>query len=191
MKIYTRTGDSGSTGLFGGPRVPKDDRRIEAYGTVDELNAVVGMIRSAGVTPELDSQLETIQHELFSVGAELATPRPDQHAMRIIGLTHIRQLENWIDQHQETLPELKYFILPAGDLASSTTHLARSICRRAERRVVSLAGQLTEAESQISNELIVYLNRLSDFLFVLARVISQASGNTETPWRRPTDSRGT
>ncbi len=189
MKIYTRTGDGGSTGLFGGPRVSKDDRRIEAYGTVDELNAVVGMVRSIGITPELDLQLATIQHELFSVGAELATPKPDQHAMRIIGLTHIQQLENWIDQHQQTLPELKSFILPAGDLASTTTHLARSICRRAERRVVSLAGRLTEAESPISNELIVYLNRLSDFLFVLSRVISQSSGNNETPWQRPADSR--
>ncbi len=185
MKIYTRTGDGGSTGLFGGPRVAKDDRRIEAYGTVDELNAAIGLIRSAGVSSQVDLQLEMIQHELFSIGAELATPNPDQHAMRIIGASHIERLETWIDQHESTLPELKNFILPCGDMATTSTHLARSICRRAERRVVTLAGQVGDAESSISNELIVYLNRLSDFLFVLARAVNQAAGKAEIAWKRP------
>lgn len=185
MKIYTRTGDSGSTGLFGGPRVSKDNGRIEAYGTVDELNAAIGIVRSRGLPMQIDTQLQTIQHELFSIGAELATPNPDQHAMRIIGATHIERLEQWIDQHEGTLPALKNFILPAGDSATTSTHLARSICRRAERRVVTLARQIEADESPISDEIIMYLNRLSDLMFVLARVINQSSGGDESAWQRP------
>ena len=141
MKIYTRTGDQGSTGLFGGPRVPKDDLRIEAYGTVDELNAAIGMIRANAIPSSIDSQLNMIQNELFSIGAELASPNPDQHDLRIIGTDHIGRLEEWIDQHEATLPPLKNFILPVGDSATTATHLARSICRRAERRVVTLAAE--------------------------------------------------
>jgi cob(I)alamin adenosyltransferase len=186
MKIYTRTGDDGSTGLFGGPRVAKDDGRIEAYGTVDELNTAIGVVRSAGVGAEIDAQLEQIQSELFSIGAELATPNPEQHEMRIIGDKHIQQLEQWIDQQQQGLPELKQFILPVGNLATTTTHLARSICRRAERRVITLACELAESDSPISNDLIVYLNRLSDLMFVLARKINHAAGDGETVWERPT-----
>ena len=185
MKIYTRTGDDGSTGLFGGPRVAKDDGRIEAYGTVDELNAAIGVARSSGVGAEIDSQLEQIQSELFSIGAELATPDPEQHEMRIIGDKHVQRLEQWIDQHQQGLPELKHFILPVGNLGTTTTHLARSICRRAERRVISLAGELEHSDSPISNDLVVYLNRLSDLMFVLARKINHAAGDGETVWQRP------
>ena len=186
MKIYTRTGDDGSTGLFGGPRVAKDDARIEASGTVDELNAAIGVVRSSGVGAEIDAQLETIQSELFSIGAELATPDPDQHQMRIIGEPHIQRLEHWIDHHQQGLPELKQFILPVGNQATTTMHLARSICRRAERRVIALSGDLQETNTPISNDLIVYLNRLSDLMFVFARVINQSAGDNETVWQRPT-----
>ncbi len=186
MKIYTRTGDDGSTGLFGGPRVAKDNGRIEAYGTVDELNAAIGMIRSAGIDSQIDSQLETIQNELFSIGAELATPNPDQHQMRVIGGNHVKQLEQWIDLHEQQLPALKQFILPVGNLATTSTHLARSICRRAERRVITLAGEIDPSESPISNDLIVYLNRLSDLMFVLARTINHSAGDPEVVWQRPT-----
>jgi cob(I)alamin adenosyltransferase len=187
MKIYTRTGDTGSTGLFGGPRVPKDDLRIEAYGTVDELNAVIGMVRSTGVTSIVDQQLGQIQSELFSIGAELATPNPDSYQLRVISQPHIQQLEAWIDEHESGLPELKCFILPVGDPGSTHLHLARAVCRRAERRLVTLANspdpQRTEAP--ISKDLIVYLNRLSDLLFVLTRVANRDAGFSDTPWVSP------
>ncbi|TWU00897.1 cob(I)yrinic acid a,c-diamide adenosyltransferase [Stieleria varia] len=182
MKIYTRTGDAGSTGLFGGPRVSKDDDRIESYGTVDELNATLGAARAAGLSSEIDRQLDQIQHELFSIGAELATPDPDQHGMRLIGPSHIERLEGWIDSHEEALEPLKHFILPGGTAAASMVHLARAICRRAERRVVTLSGH---EGAGISETLIVYLNRLSDYLFVLSRVINHESGVAEVQWVRP------
>lgn len=182
MKIYTRTGDTGSTGLFGGPRVSKDDDRIEAYGTVDELNAAIGMARSAGVGDVIDQQLDQIQHELFSIGAELATPDPDEHDLRIIGETHVAALETWIDEHEGTVPPLKHFILPAGHPAATALHLARGICRRAERRTVTLVRR---HEVSISEELIIYLNRLSDLLFVLARAVNHAQGVKESQWIKP------
>ncbi len=182
MKIYTRTGDSGSTGLFGGPRVSKDDCRIEAYGTVDELNASIGVARSAGLDPQVDAQLARIQHELFSLGAELATPDPDDHKMRILSKSHIERLESWIDAHESGLPKLTHFILPAGDHGATLLHTARAVCRRAERRVVTLARLET---SKVSDELVVYLNRLSDLLFVLTRVSNLAAGSEEVAWERP------
>ena len=182
MKIYTRTGDTGSTGLFGGPRVAKDDDRIEAYGTVDELNAAIGTARSAGLDATVDCQLDQIQHELFSIGAELATPEPDDHSMRIIGNEHIERLESWVDEHERTLEPLKQFVLPAGVSGATHLHLARAICRRAERRVVTLVRR---HETSISEELIIYLNRLSDFLFVLTRVVNHADGVGDVPWVRP------
>jgi cob(I)alamin adenosyltransferase len=181
MKIYTRTGDAGSTGLFGGPRVSKDDDRIEAYGTVDELNAAIGMARSAGLASQLDLQLSQIQSELFSIGAELATPNPDQHQMRIITQDHAERLEQWIDEHEQGLPPLKQFILPAGDGGASHLHLARAICRRAERRLVTLL----RSETGLSQDLLIYLNRLSDLLFVLTRVANRDAGVDEVPWTRP------
>ncbi len=183
MKIYTRTGDAGSTGLFGGPRVAKDDDRIEAYGTVDELNACLGTVRSSGVSPTIDAELDQIQHELFSIGAELATPEPDEHGLRVIGTDHIERLERWIDAHEATLSPLKHFILPAGDASATHLHLARSVCRRAERRVVTL---VRHHEANISEELMIYLNRLSDLLFVLSRVANQEAGVQEIQWIRPT-----
>lgn len=183
MKIYTRTGDAGSTGLFGGPRVAKDDDRIEAYGTVDELNAALGTARSAGLGPVIDAQIDQIQHELFSIGAELATPEPDEHGLRVISTDHIARLEHWIDAHESGLPPLKHFILPAGSAAATHLHLARAVCRRAERRVVRL---VRHHEVNISEELMVYLNRLSDFLFVLSRVANMEAGVAEVQWVRPT-----
>lgn len=182
MKIYTRTGDAGSTGLFGGPRVSKDDDRIEAYGTVDELNAALGMVRAADPGPSIDAHLQTIQSELFSIGAELATPDPDQHQLRLIGSAQIEQLEGWIDQHESQLEPLKHFILPAGSPAAAHLHLARGICRRAERRVVTL---VRHQETKVSEELLIYLNRLGDLLFVLARAANQTQGIPETKWQKP------
>ncbi|MEX0824692.1 MAG: cob(I)yrinic acid a,c-diamide adenosyltransferase, partial [Pirellulaceae bacterium] len=170
MKIYTRTGDAGSTGLFGGPRVAKDDDRIEAYGTVDELNALLGTARAAGPGPTIDPQLATIQAELFSIGAELATPDPDQHDLRIIGADHIERLERWIDEHERTLEPLRHFILPDGHPAATQLHVARAVCRRAERRVVTL---VRHHETNVSEELMIYLNRLGDLLFVLARAANR------------------
>lgn len=182
MKIYTRTGDMGSTGLFGGPRVSKDDDRIEAYGTVDELNAALGAARSAGVAQDIDEHLAGFQSELFSIGAELATPEPDKHAVRLIGQKHISRLEEIIDTYEATLPPLKHFILPAGSPASTHLHLARAICRRAERRVVTLVRR---HEASVSEELLIYLNRLGDLLFVLSRVANDRDGVAEVLWVKP------
>lgn len=182
MKIYTRTGDAGSTGLFGGPRVSKDDHRIEAYGTVDELNAALGMARAAQPGPGIEEALQTIQSELFSLGAELAAPDPDQHQLRLIGAAQIEQLERWIDQHEAELEPLKHFILPSGSPAAAALHLARGICRRAERRVVTL---VRHQETKISEELLIYLNRLGDLLFVLARSANHSRGIPETKWQKP------
>ena len=182
MKIYTRTGDTGSTGLFGGPRVAKDDDRIEAYGTVDELNAAIGAARSAEVGDIVNGQLELIQHALFAIGAELATPEPDDHSMRIISAAHVAQLEEWIDEHEGCLPPLKQFIFPAGDTGAALLHLARAICRRAERRVVSLVRR---HGTSVSEELIIYSNRLSDLLFVLTRRVNQIKGLADVEWVKP------
>lgn len=182
MKIYTRTGDTGSTGLFGGPRVSKDDARIEAYGTVDELNAAIGVARTPDLEKEMDQQLCQIQSELFSIGAELATPDPDEHGTRLIGTAQIERLESWIDQYEDTLPALKNFVLPAGSPPAAALHLARAICRRAERRVVTLSRQ---SVVPVSESLLVYLNRLSDLLFVLSRVCNHRSGDGEVAWVRP------
>ena len=182
MKIYTRTGDEGTTGLFGGGRVSKDDARIEAYGTVDELNSTIGMVRSLGISGSLDDQLCQIQNELFSLGAELATPDADSHDLRVISTVHIGRLEQWIDHYESELAPLKQFILPAGTSAAATLHLARSVCRRAERRVVTLAAS---SGDEISAELVVYLNRLSDLLFVLSRVANHHAGIDDVAWAKP------
>lgn len=164
----------------------KDDVRIEAYGTVDELNAALGCVRSVGaatgVDTVLDGQLEEIQRELFSIGAELATPEPDKHELRIIGTKHVARMESWIDEHEKGLEPLKAFILPGGSHSASILHLARSICRRAERRVVTLADQ---EGVEVSDAVIVYLNRLSDYLFVLSREVNSQLGIPDVPWQRP------
>lgn len=212
MKIYTRTGDSGTTGLFGGPRVAKDDHRIEAYGTVDELNASLGLVRStlaadasmrAANAPDdsgnatdagsvsvadrlgrLDDHLQTVQHELFSIGAELASPDPDEFQLRVIGQAHIDRLESWIDEAESDLTPLKQFILPGGTSLAAHLHLARAICRRAERRVITLADSV-ESEAPIGQPVIVYLNRLSDYLFVASRWANWMLGQTDHPWIKP------
>ena len=138
------------------------------------------MARAAGLPPQIDHQLDEIQNELFSIGAELASPQPDDHGLRIIAATHIERLESLIDQHELGLTELKNFILPGGCQAAASLHLARAICRRAERRVVSLA-----ARTQVSEALIIYLNRLSDYLFVLTRVVNREAKVPEVAWVRP------
>ncbi|WP_037226345.1 cob(I)yrinic acid a,c-diamide adenosyltransferase [Rhodopirellula baltica] len=196
MKIYTRTGDSGTTGLFGGPRVAKDDTRIEAYGTVDELNATLGQVRSAlkesageattandGLS-ELDARIAQVQHELFSIGAELASPHPDQFDLRVIGPVHIQRIEDWIDDAEQQLPPLKQFILPGGSILASHVHLSRAVCRRAERRVISLADAV-QTETPISDTVIIYLNRLSDWLFVVSRLVNQILNVPDQIWEKP------
>ena len=186
MKIYTKTGDRGETGLFGGPRVPKHHPRIEAYGTVDELNAVLGMVRATDPHAGIDPLLCDIQHDLFAVGAELATPKqPEDSGSTSPSLAldpaRISALEEAIDIHEQSVPALKQFILPGGTMAASGLHLARTVCRRAERRVVELSGLPDEA---ISTELVVYLNRLSDLLFVLARSVNASAGEPDIPWEQ-------
>jgi cob(I)alamin adenosyltransferase len=185
MKIYTKSGDEGSTGLFAGPRVSKDDPRIEAYGTVDELNAAIGVARSQLIDDSppsqgLDKLLQSVQNQLFAVGAELATPKPEEHGTHWIGDGEISELESAIDLHEATLSPLTTFILPAGCPAAAALHLARGICRRAERRVVTLGDTAT-----ISSDLIIYLNRLGDLLFVLCRAANAAAGVEDTPWQKP------
>jgi len=175
-KIYTRTGDDGSTGLGDGSRVPKDHARVEAYGTVDELNALMGVLR-AELAPEHPQQnlLSTIQHDLFDLGGELCIP-----GYSLLKAEGIDQLEQAIDAINEQLPPLKEFILPGGNKAASSAHVARTVCRRAERRVHSLA----HVESNIGPLPLQYLNRLSDYLFVLARSLAREGGGGEVLWNR-------
>lgn len=182
MKIYTKTGDEGHTGLFAGPRVTKDDPRIEAYGTVDELNAVIGLARSEELPVEIDTLLATIQNALFAVGAELATIDPLAHGTHMIGESDIGFLEAAIDKLDSELPQLKNFILPAGSRATTSLHLARGVCRRAERRVVTLGSMPDQA---ISSDLVIYLNRLGDLLFVVSRSVAAAAGEKDVPWIKP------
>ena len=197
VKIYTRTGDDGETGLFGGGRVPKDDLRIEAYGCVDELNAVVGVARSelrseptrsdAPEWNELDGLLQAIQHDLFSIGAELATRDPVKHSTLLVGDARVRALETAIDRWESTLEPLTAFILPGGSVAAASLHVARTVCRRAERRTLSLSRAQSLADGSVA---LVYLNRLSDLLFVLARVANRLAGVDEPAWHPPTEQRG-
>lgn len=181
MKIYTRTGDAGTTGLFGGERVDKDSVRVEACGAVDELNAALGVARRT-LGPDLAAvrdHLESIQHDLFALGAELATMTGHEGRLSSprVGSPDITRLEGWIDEFELSLPELKHFILPGGSEGGALLHEARTTCRRAERRVVT-AGR----EAPVRSELVVYLNRLSDLLFVLARYVNQRTGVAETIW---------
>ncbi len=182
MKIYTKTGDGGSTGLFGGARVAKDHVHVEAYGDVDELNSFVGMFRAhldgVGVFIELDTLMAKVQRELFDLGAELATAEGKSPAnMPRVEETEIVHLEEAIDRFESLLSPLQTFVLPGGSSAAATAHLARTVCRRAERRVVSLA-----AETEVRGELLRYLNRLSDLLFVIARVANHQVGVADVPW---------
>ena len=184
MKIYTRAGDAGETGLFGTrTRVPKDDARVEAYGTVDELNCTLGTVRAAlPPTSVLDPVLAGLQSDLFAVGAELATP-PSQEAklaahMQLALDERTAALEAEIDRLEAELPPLKAFILPAGTPPAAALHVTRAVCRRAERRVVELSKVAT-----VRPEILRYLNRLSDLLFVLARYANHLAGVPDTPWR--------
>lgn len=178
MKIYTRTGDAGETGLFGGQRVRKDDLRVQAYGTVDECNAALGVARAAGPDPALDAVLAVVQNQLFVVGADLASPGESPYIPRVSAeLTSF--LEEQIDAMEAELSPLKQFILPGGHPVASHLHLARTICRRAERVVVTLA-----AEEEVRPEILTYLNRLSDFLFVAARIANARAGVSDVPWQK-------
>lgn len=181
MKIYTKTGDAGETGLYGGGRVRKDAPRIEAYGTVDELNAVLGLARAAVPPADIDALLARVQNELFDVGAELATRDPAAKGTVAVGPERIAALEAAIDHYEATLPPLKTFVLPGGTPAAAALHHARTVCRRAERRVITLATLPDEA---VSPRMIVYLNRLSDLLFVLARAANAAAGVPDVRWER-------
>lgn len=179
MKIYTKTGDEGNTGLFGGKRLPKDDLRIEAYGTVDELNSHIGLLRDQQACAEQIETLLEIQDRLFTMGSLLAAD-PEKSNLKLPQLheSDILRLENEIDKMNDLLPEMRSFVLPGGHQAVSFCHIARCVCRRAERRVVTLA-QI----AQIDPLIIKYLNRLSDFLFVLSRMLSHKLNATETPWK--------
>ncbi len=179
MKIYTKTGDTGETGLFGGDRVSKDSPRVEAYGTVDELNAVLGVARAFVQDSEVQSLLQHIQQELFDLGADLATPLTltIKRAVPRIESKQTLVLEETIDRYEHELEPLTRFVLPSGIPGAAFLHLARTVCRRAERRVVSLA----KIEG-INPEIIRYLNRLSDLLFVLARLLNHRAGQQETLW---------
>jgi cob(I)alamin adenosyltransferase len=188
MKIYTKTGDAGETGLFAGPRVRKDDLRIEAYGTVDELNAVLGLARSHSTVAareklpvEIDALLTGIQHTLFDLGSELATPDPKSRGTNFVTAKQIESLEQAIDRFESQLPPLKNFILPSGTPGAAWLHLARTVCRRAERRVVTLTLRET---GKLSPEILIYLNRLSDLLFVLARAVNQSAGQPDVQWQK-------
>ena len=182
MKIYTKTGDTGTTGLFAGNRVPKDDARIEAYGTVDELNAALGFARSFSLPDQMEQLLEIIQNDLFCLGAELASPDPDAAGTRWPADASVKLLEQAIDTMDEQLPSLQNFILPHGTQATGAIHMARGVCRRAERRLTTLAHQETAV---IAPSLLVYLNRLGDVLFVMSRIANHSSGRNDTVWRRP------
>jgi len=173
-KIYTRSGDAGLTGLANGERVPKSDARIETFGTVDETNSAIGLVLSdTGLPTAIRDSLCRIQDELFDVGAELALPGHTK-----IGPEYVLRLENELDELNSALPPLKEFILPGGGPAAAACHLARAICRRAERR----AWTFSEA-AEVNPELLKYLNRLSDLLFVIARVLARQDGSAEVLWR--------
>jgi cob(I)alamin adenosyltransferase len=179
LKIYTKTGDTGETSLFDNTRVSKADARVDAYGEVDELNACLGVARGAGVDEEIATLIESLQKDLFALGARLADPSA-RIAARVekvvIGSDAVERLELTIDRLEATLPPLRRFILPGGSPAGAALHLARTICRRAERRVIGLGS------GAVDPILLVYMNRLSDLLFVMARVVNHRSGVAETEW---------
>jgi cob(I)alamin adenosyltransferase len=180
MKIYTKTGDQGVTGLLGKGRVRKDDVRIEAYGTIDELNAALGLARAHGLDVAADGLVAQLQDDLFVVGSALADPAPSGPFYHAIGEQHITRLETTIDALEAELSPLSHFILPGGTLPAAQLHLARAVCRRAERLTVKLAHQPGE---NVSSAAIIYLNRLSDLLFVLARAVNRRAGLADIIWK--------
>lgn len=175
MKIYTKKGDSGETSLFGGKRISKSSVRIETYGTVDELNSHLGFARTLSPTPSEDVLLRRIQEILFILGADLATPKGGN--TKRIAEEHVLELENSIDRMEQDLPALKNFILPGGSPLGAQLHIARTVCRRAERLVTALS-----TSEDLGPYPLKFLNRLSDFLFVMARHVNHSAGATETPW---------
>lgn len=179
MKVYTKTGDKGTTSLLGGTRVLKSNIRIETYGTVDELNSHLGMVRDQPVCKEKKKELITIQNTLFVIGSHLATD-PKKSKVKIPSLDDelILEIENNIDQMEKGLPVMKNFVLPGGHVAVSAAHIARCVCRRAERGTIALAQVET-----VDDTIVKYLNRLSDYLFVLSRWITQKTQTKEVPWR--------
>ena len=181
MKIYTKTGDSGETGLFGGGRVRKDHPRTTAYGDVDELNSVIGLARATAPAELFDDLLEAVQRDLFAIGGRLATPEPDKVAKAIAKAVlppeRAESFERVMDDAEAELPPLRAFVLPGGTSKAAALHLARTVCRRAERSAVHLAH-----EDEVPPEILVYLNRLSDFLFTLARLANHRAGARDITW---------
>lgn len=172
-KIYTRTGDDGTTGLGDGTRVAKDSARVAAYGTVDELNSAIGIVLACEVSAPVREVLTQVQHDLFDLGGELCIP-----GIAMVHAADIERLEHTLDAFNADLPVLKEFILPGGGMAAAQCHLARAICRRAERKVITLTRQ-----EKVRTEAVHYLNRLSDLLFVIARVLARESGHGEVLWQ--------
>ena len=183
MTIYTKTGDDGETALFGGGRVPKSDRRVEAYGGVDELNSFVGLALTSVADTDIRRGLLVIQHDLFAVGANLATPKGDDSRPRPqtpdVPVARVEAMERWIDQATDELPELRQFVLPGGTQGAAMLHVCRSVCRRAERAVVALGR-----EEPLDDGIIPYLNRLSDLLFVWARLDNYRAGHADVLWSK-------
>lgn len=177
MKVYTRVGDDGTTSLFSGGRVPKDDLRVDAYGTVDELNSTLGLLRSENLATEINQRLIRIQEALFVAGAALADP--EGRAAAGSASWDVESIERWIDLMDSELDDLRAFILPGGCRAAALAHVARTVCRRAERRVHSLSG----TQTGVPSGLIPYLNRLSDAFFVLARFLNLRADIPDTEWR--------
>lgn len=184
MKIYTKTGDTGTTALYGGTRVSKASAKVESYGTIDELNSFIGLAKAEISDEAVLTQLKKIQFDLFTLGSESATPTDKltlangkSRLSLMISETEIEELENWMDAFEENLAPLQYFILPGGGKAATSLHVCRTVCRRAERSLVFLAEQ-----EEIRSELIKYLNRLSDYLFVLARYVSKLQNEPEEYW---------
>jgi cob(I)alamin adenosyltransferase len=183
MRIYTRTGDQGETGVLGPGRVSKHAPRIEAYGTVDELNAALGLVLATGPPARVAAILEHAQPELMVIGAELATPSPEGAHYGTLKESHVLRLEEMIDLCEADLPPLHHFVLPGGTPSAAALHLARGVCRRAERRVVELIA----VGENVSPTVLAYLNRLSDLLFVLARSANAAAGVPDVPWVKAQD----
>jgi cob(I)alamin adenosyltransferase len=179
MKLYTKTGDDGTTGLFGGGRVPKTSARVAAYGTVDETNALIGVARATKLDGAIDQVLAAVQIDLFTIGAELACVpgRESKLGMALIGRADIERLEHAIDTADASCPPLRSFVLPGGSAQAAALHVARTVCRRAEREVLSID------DAQPRREVVVYLNRLSDLLFALARQSNAVLGVRDVPWQ--------
>ncbi|MFI5204924.1 MAG: cob(I)yrinic acid a,c-diamide adenosyltransferase [Flavobacteriales bacterium] len=178
MKIYTKGGDKGSTSLFSGKRVPKSALRIEAYGTLDELNSFTGLLHAQLSQDFIKKDLLQIQSHLFAMGSWLASELPDKTKLPVLDETEVTFLEHSIDKMEEELEPMRNFILPGGNVQVSSAHVCRTVCRRAERNCVKLAS-----EENIPAHVIIYLNRLSDYFFVLARYLGKLTGSTEIPWK--------